>query len=752
MIRRTFVLLALLHPASLLGSEPSPALPDTGRAYVIEARLDPKTRALTGSERIRWVNDTGETIDALPLHLYLNGFSNTATSWMREEDISRFELTPENLLKMDDDPWGWIDPRSIVQRAEETGEALPATFRFVQPDDGNPRDRSLALIDLPRPVPPGGATDLTIDFEAKLPIPMARTGGRLDFFLLGQWYPKIGVLEPAGVRGAAAARMAAAQFHSLTEFYADFADYDVTLTLPDGWIVGGTGRAEEPLPAAAGGAEDTAPGPGWTRHRFRQRAVHDAAYVIGRSLAEVRRTVTPERGNPVDVRWLVPAGTEALVAARLHPAVEGAMNEMARRLIPYPYDTLTVATVPVWAGETAGMEYPTFFTGGSGEGSIAWWPRATVLGPELTVIHEYAHQYFYGLVASDEPQEAVLDEGFTQYWENEIAKCLYGERASQGSLFGRAMSTDDLSGAIVEATRGEIDDPLRRAPTWLIARGRLLGAMAYHRPALALETAARRFGRGTFDQVMQAYVRRFAYRHPRWEDFLHVAQDAGGEEMAAFLAEAFEQPRVPDYRVDKLASTRWSPPLGHVVAGGEALDVTPDNEDSLEDRLIDSDALEQDGLVTMEITDPGWARQGAGEPGKVWREQRPLEALAAAAPTGPSEPPPASTDGKTVVYESLARLEGPAWDHLPVEIEFRFEDGVVVKDTWPGRSVWRAYRFTRPSRLQSVRMDPEGRLAVDARPQNNARSMSADRPFTVRWTAWLTGLAQWMASGAALWL
>lgn len=737
------VLLITTGPSTIADSLAPPA---AGIEYTIEARLDPATRKLTGRETIIWTNPTNETLGTLPVHLYLNGFSNMGTTWLGGDAIERFGLSTEALYNVDAEPWGWIEPRAIRQRIDGPGGAgeRDTVWRFIQPDDGNPLDHSLAEITLSEPVGPHGKVALTIEFDGRLPVPIARTGGRLDFFMVAQWYPKIGVIEPAGVRGATRTRMAARQFHSLTEFYADFADYDITLTVPDGWLVGGTGRAvRDPT---------TDPGGGMA-HRYRQRNVHDAAYVVGRSLRDAWRRVTPEGGGPaVDVRWIVPAGTEHQID-RMHEGLVAAMNEMGRRVGPYPYDVLTVATVPWWAQETSGMEYPTFFTGSIGDPVSDTWPRSGTRLDQITVIHEFVHQYFYGVVASDEQEEAFLDEGLTQYWEEEIARRAFGEAESSGQLFGRDLRADDLAGSSVESASPQIVEPMRRIPTAL-AEGNVWGQQTYFRPAQTLETAARLHGSDTLDRVMAAYYRRFAFRHPGMEDFLGVAAETGGPGIAEFLREAFERERVPDYLVADLKTSRWEPPLGRVpqasAGNDDAVIITRENQGDDEQALVglDPSAREEDGLVTMEITDPGWYRLGAGNPGSVRRERLPAVREEQAARSEEKE----EKEEKEVFYESTVRVEGPAWDNLPVEVEIRFEDGVTVRDTWDGRAAWRGYRFVRPARLASASLDPQQRLRVDAHPSNNARAVKPDRSFANRWSAWFMALAQWMAGGASLWL
>jgi hypothetical protein len=291
---------------------------------------------------------------------------------------------------------------------------------------------------------------------------------------------------------------------------------------------------------------------------------------------------------------------------------------------------------------------------------------------------------------------------------------------------------------------------MRRVPTWL-SRDDTWGTQVYDRPALTLETAARLHGRVALDRVFAAYTARHAFGHPVLDDFLRAAEQIGGAPLAAFLSEGFERERLPDYRVAGLESDRWEPPVGRFDTGPRPVDgagaeggeggTEAGGGDAGDVPGLDPAALEESGEVLLEITDPGWYRGGRGHAGSIRRERR-----------APVEGQRAAFDRPEEFFESVARLEGPAWDHLPVEVEFLFEDGVVMRDEWNGRAAWRDYRFVRPARLARVRIDPAQAIRLDVWPQNNGRSLRPDPLFTGRWAAWFLGVAQWAAAGASMWL
>src|SRR5215472_14817531 len=162
--------------------------------YMIQASLDPKAKTVEGKERLVWRNPSGDAVSELRFHLYLNAFKNNRTTFMRES--GGFVRAYRAGSKKED--WGSIDIPSI--RTAEGADLGPGA-RFIQPDGNDPSDETVLSVPLPAPVPPHGSIALDIAFHAKLPKIFARTGYVRDYFLVGQWFPKIGVYETAGMRG-----------------------------------------------------------------------------------------------------------------------------------------------------------------------------------------------------------------------------------------------------------------------------------------------------------------------------------------------------------------------------------------------------------------------------------------------------------------------------------------------------------------------------------------------------------------------
>jgi len=645
------------------------------------------------------------------MHLYLNAFSNEGSSWYRYTLGERFQL--DSIIERFEDPWGWTEPGSIRQDGQEL------QWQAIAPDDGNLLDRTLVEVTLARSVAPGETLLLDVDWTSRLPAAAARTGGHDRFFFVAQWFPKIAGVKPEG-------KFNRHQFFGITEFFADFADFDVSIGIPAGWGVASTGK---------GRLERSDDQTDW--YRYRQRGVIDFAFATG---ADMENIVTPHElvtGGNVDIHVFQPKGFAHQVP-RWAKAVAASLDVMSRRIMPYPYETATVVLPPLSGLRTLGMEYPTFFTGLPG-GDI-WDNR--IIEPirinEGVIAHEFAHQYFHGLVATNEFEDAFMDEGMTEYWGDEIMRDTWGEASGTGTLFGRPIAVDSRS----SQARPE-PSPLPAVwsgPSFLM-RGYSMSGQFYTRPATTFETAARLYGQDHVDQVFAEYGRRWSFGHPRVEDFWAVAGEVAGSEMASMLREAYTRLERPDYRVTKVESKPYKPPQGHLRG---------ENGPVLVDAQWDGDPLlglppasqEPGGLVTVEILTPGFTRETRTMGRIEQREVLPTE----------GEINDNFTAEENVYYVSEARIEGPDWDHLPVTVELRFADGAIVQDAWDGKGVFREYRIVRPAPLDAVIIDPSRNIRLDIVPVNNGLAREPAGVIAGDWARWLGSVFQLMAEGIASWL
>jgi hypothetical protein len=401
--------------------------------YDLDARLDPVAHVVHGSGTIAWRSDAKVPVPNLRFHLYLNAFRDEKSTFLRGR--------PPGARGSG---WSAKHPGSIEVTSLRLrgGEDLTPRIAFVSPDDANPHDRTVADVPLPRPVEPGEEVVLEVEFVSRLPKVAARTGFGGDFHMVAQWFPKLGVWEDEGEGGCAVAGWNCHQFHPHSEFFSDFGVYDVRIRVPAALEgkVGATGEQE---------VEPVRHDDGTVTLAFHAEDVHDFAWVVGerlrvftdrfeggfgldpdgREAARVARALGDgRRANdlalpPVDVTFLLaPEHVDQL--DRHRRAVFHALTYMGLWFGPYPYPTLTVVDPDARGARAGGMEYPTLITGGTG-----FHVAERGIDPEFVLVHEFGHQHFYGLLASNEFEDAWLDEGLNTYATAKTLERAYGPRA-----------------------------------------------------------------------------------------------------------------------------------------------------------------------------------------------------------------------------------------------------------------------------------------------------------------------------------
>ncbi len=540
---RPFLLLFLLLTAQIAAAFAPPLSPRIAN-YVIDVRLNTDTKRLDGRQTLTWRNTSTDVLSELQFHLYLNAFRDKKSTFMRE---SGGQLRGVEMDDAKSDNFGWTKLTTL--KDQRTGDNLLAFSQFIHPDDGNTDDRTVLRVPLKRPLKPGETIVLDMVFQAKLPKIFARTGFSRDFFLVGQWFPKIAVYEPAGMRGRATGGWNCHQFHAHSEFYADYGTYDVSMTLPKRFVVGATGQL----------VVETASSNGTKILRYQANDVIDFAWTAAPNTQVINDFWQGKTGAKVAIHLLMQP-EHADQATRHANAVKAALTYFDKNVGTYPYPVITVVDPPLHASGAAGMEYPTFITAGTSWGL----PNGTRF-PELVTVHEFGHQYFMGMLASNEFEEAWLDEGFNQYYEGRIMDHWYGARNSQIDLWGFKMG--DL-----EASRDgytHLDNPgigPSYGNVWQLPNG-YYGELTYSKTATWLRTLEGLIGRTVMDDVIQTYFLRWRFRHPNAQSFIDVVNEivpqrlgpnwagaAYGPNLNWFFDQVLFGDRVCDYKLARLSN------------------------------------------------------------------------------------------------------------------------------------------------------------------------------------------------------
>lgn len=510
-----FLLILFVSSAVFLNGQ---ALSPRNANYNIDVTLFPKTKTLKAIEEITWRNITSNPTDELQFHLYLNAFSHPKTTFMLE---SGGQLRGDRFAK------GKMG-KSTIDSIFVNGKNYTQDIEFIRPDDGNPHDSTVVRIKLPYQVKPGESVKINLGFTAKMPRVFARTGytnvkeNKLRFFMVGQWFPKLGVLEDKGWN--------CHQFHGSTEFFSDYGVYNVNITVPDTFVVGSCGELVS-----------TKRDSNMRTESYLSKDVHDFSWTAYPAF----KTMVDSIGD-TKITLLYNDDMEDDVAAMQIDYLKKGMSILADKIGPYPYSTITVVNPPNGASGAAGMEYPTLITAGYFEQL----PKESSMTFSLVTLHEFTHQYFYGMVGSNEMEFSWMDEGLTQFMETILIDSLY---PSSFPDFLPIFHDRDMarSGYVQAPNRYTLVDTF-----YMQTRGGTYGINAYMRPATLLHTLKRYLGDEEFFKFLSTYYYTWRFRHPYPQDLFDVLQSSTKEDLSWFIDDYMKDTKTVDFSVKTIKTKK----------------------------------------------------------------------------------------------------------------------------------------------------------------------------------------------------
>jgi hypothetical protein len=493
----------LLPPGVSFDDTPMLEHADDVADYTLSARLDPVAHTVHGEGTIRWRNASTAPVNDLWLHLYLNAFKTDKSVFLREPIGFRTNV------KLADH--GQIDVRRLALHTDTGAVDLWPNAELRRAGDDDETD---VRVPLPTEIAAGESITLDVVWDDKLPSVIARTGYSGSFHMVGQWFPKLARLEPSG-------QWAHFPFHKLAEFYADFGTYDVTMDVPSTFAIGATGNV---LDAHVAGDRRI--------ERHMQKDVHDFAWTAWDGFETESETI-----DGIAVTVLHPKGFR-LAGQRELAAMRFAIPYFGARYGRYPYDVLTVVHPPEGAAEAGGMEYPTLITTGG-----RWFDLQGVRLLEHVTIHEFGHQYFYGLVATNEVKWPFLDEGVNEYATEESLADWVGS----GSIFDvGGLGIDVTAIAAVTSNRAASNEPVAQ-PAFDFTTGEDYGTLVYFRTAAIFDTVRRVYGDAAVARALGRYARSQRFRHPEPDDLFRAFSEVLGAPVAATMRTALFDKGWVDY-------------------------------------------------------------------------------------------------------------------------------------------------------------------------------------------------------------
>jgi hypothetical protein len=488
--------------------------------YTIDAHYNAATHTVDANEILTYHNLTGQALDHFPFHLYQNAFQPNST-FVREAKVAGNRDTSYD--KWEAKEYGSEEIKSL----QVVGQGdLTSQLQYIAPDDGNKDDKTVIDLRLLKPIAAGELVQFKITFQTKFPETQARSGWKRDFVLGGQWFPKVGVWW----HGAWNCH----QYHAMTEFFADFGVYDVKLTVPRNEVVGASGVR----------LGETANADNTKTYTYHGDDIHDFAWTASPRYRVKEDGVYQGQMGPVQMRILMQPAHWSQVD-RHEKILRESLEHFESWYGPYPYKTITLVD-PEPDSAAGGMEYPTFITG-----DTSWFMPEGLHLPEVVVEHEFGHQYWYGMVATNEFEDAWMDEGINSYTEVKVLDAILGKNTSIIDVSGATMGEREVQ-RLGYISVANLDPIAQKAYDYYSFNS--YGGITYGKTASVLLTLEGIIGEDTMAKAMHIYFMKYRFTHPTKEDFLKTIEEVSGQNLRWYFDQAIYGSPVMDYKVLNIES------------------------------------------------------------------------------------------------------------------------------------------------------------------------------------------------------
>jgi hypothetical protein len=486
--------------------------------YQISVELNTQNHTLNGFETINYINNSPNTLNEIYIHLWPNGYKNRNTAYAKQE----LEKGNTNFHFASDEERGYIDSLEF----KVNGKKLD--WHFLS-------DIDIAVIKLAEPLLSGQSIDISTPFFVKLPKVFSRLGHEDSIYCITQWYPKPAVYDVNGWN--------AMPYLNQGEFYSEFGKFDVSINVPKNFLVAATGlvqNEEERDWWLARTKNPKAAHPSQEARKivhFIQDSVHDFAWFGSELFGATNSSVRLNNGKVVET-WLFAKPTANNKIPKGISYVNEGVKFYSEKVGNYPYSIAQVVITPLVAG--AGMEYPTITNCGSND--------------KTTIVHELGHNWFYGIIASNERDHPWMDESINTYYEERHRKESDTAKVvkQKSNVFTQLTNIDQTNFLFKYTSRRNADQAGNLHSDKYTDNN--YGAILYAKNPLSFHYLASYLGQPKFDNMMQAYFENWKFKHPLPQDFIDHAQTFTGENLDWFFKDVLGSTQKMDYKMVKVNS------------------------------------------------------------------------------------------------------------------------------------------------------------------------------------------------------
>lgn len=502
--------------------------------YDIAIEVDPKASRVSGTAKMTYVNRSPDDLRTLTVHLYQDLMKAGQPRTRFVKTTNGFELGEVR-----------VDGKKVRARARDTKLRLRMSDAIAS------------------------GSERTIEIDYAFDIPKAGTAPRMGYegdkvIYLGYWYPQFAVYDD--VEG-----WVADPYRGNGEYYMDYADYDLSITAPVGYIVRATGvlqnakdvltdQAQERLELAreqrdivhivdeddldAGDATKQSDS-GKLTWKFHAENVRDTAVSLGRTYLwdATHAVVKDKHGKGQDGVCMIHSVFEANAGDWRRGAeyARHTIEYMSEHVYPYPWPHMTACEGVIGGG----MEYP----------------MMTIVGgrrPAGTIAHELIHMWFPMLLGSNEKRYAWQDEGFTSFWTT-LCRDDFNDRKNgpQRAVLGAGNTIG----------RGRDVVCMRHGDTYGTDS---FGFASYSKPAAILHQLRGMIGDERFFAAFRQYANDWAFKHPYPYDFFHTFSRVAGQNLEPYFRTWFFEKWQLDHAIANVATNDEGTTV-HIADKGRAV-------------------------------------------------------------------------------------------------------------------------------------------------------------------------------------
>ncbi|MBP6430497.1 MAG: M1 family metallopeptidase [Ferruginibacter sp.] len=476
----------------------------------IDVTLNDVENSLDGYIKIAYTNNSPDTLKFIWFHLWSNAYKNDKTAFTDQQ----LENGSTDFYFSDENKKGYIN-------------RLDFKMNGISCDvEDHPQHQDIIKVILPTAILPSSTVKIETPFHIKLPYNFSRGGHIKQNYQVTQWYPKPAVYDKKGWHPI--------PYLDQGEFYSEFGDYEVQLTLPENYVVAATGNLIEgndnstaiknQLIATKKDVKKISATPSSSTLKtlhYQQNNVHDFAWFASKDFIKQEMQIEGEKQKIVKLKVYYYKENKKIWEKSL-PMMATSILTKSKWLGEYPYDVCSVVEV---VSENGGMEYPTitYLSSGGSEKSL-----------QNVINHEIGHNWFYGILASNERKHPWMDEGMNSYYDNRYNKEVYGKDGFDDfdtkSKFLQKRLPDDISDIVLRTIiAAKKDQPIETTSEKFNTTN--YNSIAYTKAAEWLSLVEQKLGTPLFDSCMQAYYNEWKFKHPYPEDFKKSIEQTSGQNL-----------------------------------------------------------------------------------------------------------------------------------------------------------------------------------------------------------------------------